>query len=359
MLTFSSAIADPNASLQPFTPEALLERLRGDQSLCDEVLRLRKVRNMDADAYRRLKARLPYFCCATFRDGVRRTAHFEAIASFVLDIDHFSSKPEELAQLRQRLLGADDRIALAFVSPGGDGLKLWFRLDAPCADTKRFSDFYKAFAQDFGERHGLTAYLDFRTADATRACFLSHDPEARMAPNAVPVRWEAYLPEVAQPALAALLAEAPPTAPQPSAAPPPNRSHEIRPDVYAEILRKLKTQARPDPLKRPVFVPAALDLVLEPIRQALSGQGIEVAATTPIQHGRQLSLTTGANRAELNLFYGQRGFSVVLVPKRGTHPALGELAKFVAEQAIFSTQAWEAGRSDTDAAPSSETPSAA
>ena len=91
----------------------------------------------------------------------------------------------------------------------------------------------------------------------------------------------------------------------------------------------------------------------------MRGQGIEVAATTPIQHGRQLSLTTGANRAELNLFYGQRGFSVVLVPKRGTHPALGELAKFVAEQAIFSTQAWEAGRSDTDAAPSSETPSAA
>ena len=110
-------------------------------------------------------------------------------------MDHYSAKAAELSELRARLVAADDRIFMAFVSPGGDGLKLVFRLDQPCMDPKQFSDFYKAFAHAFGERHGLSAYLDFRTADATRACFLSHDPEAYHDPIAEPVRWGAMLPE--------------------------------------------------------------------------------------------------------------------------------------------------------------------
>lgn len=372
MLYFAAAIADPNALLQPIDPPTLLERLRNDQTLRDDILRLRKVRLMDGDAYRRLKARLPYFCCADFREGVRRTAHFIAAGAFVIDVDHYSAQPSDLGALRARLLVADDRIVMAFISPGGDGLKLLFRLDRPCTDTKQFSDFYKSFAASFGEKHGLTPYIDFRTADATRACFLSHDPEAYCDPIAEPVCWQAWLPESVQPALTRLLAgeqthagTAPVSPGTPEAAtslpiasipeqmpPPPNKSHAIRPDVYAEILRKLKTQARPNPVQRPLFVPAALDLVLPVIREALSAQSIEVVSTTDIQYGKQLTLAHGVHQAALNLFYGKKGFSIVVVPKRNTHPELSELAQYVAEQAVYSHQEWaQSGEAQTDEIP--------
>ncbi|MCW5925071.1 MAG: hypothetical protein KIS77_22335 [Saprospiraceae bacterium] len=340
-------LLDTAAALQPATLESVFHRLRDDAALRDDTERLRRVKQLDASAYTRLKVRLPFFCCGQFDGGLRRTEHFEQIQAWVLDVDKLSGDATTLAEWKTQL-SADERVALLFRSPGGDGLKLVFRLDEPCTDTKTFTDAYKAFAFAFGEQYGLSKYIDFRTSDVTRVCFMAHDPLAYVNPLADHIGWRGLLPEQTQPAMAELLAEKTGAAAQP-AAEKPGRSHAIHPDTYADILRKLQTRARPNPLKRDVFVPEAIGLALPVVQAALEAQGIQVAEVRDIQFGKQLALKCGNDAAEINLYYGKRGFSVVQVPKRNTNESLCGLAVFVTEQAIFSRHEWY-GRAPQEAA---------
>lgn len=334
MLYFADNLLDSNTVLQPLSLEAVFHRVRDDAALREDIARLRRVRQIDVSAYARLKSRLPFFCGARFTGGIRRSAHFECIEWMILDMDHYDGSEADLAALRARLC-ADERVALLFRSPGGEGLKLVFRLSAPCTDTKRFSDAYKGFAFAFAEQYGLGRYMDLRTCDATRVCFLSSDPEAYINPMSDTVAWEAYLPEQAQPVFSAF---------EPAAAEvpveKPGRSHQIHPETYADILQKLQTKARPNPMKRDIHVPEALQAAMPSVVRALEAEGMQVSAQRDIQYGRQLSVAHGANKAGINVFYGKRGFSVVLVPRQGDHPELGALVVFLAEQAIFGRQAW-------------------
>ena len=351
MFHTAANLLDTATALQPATLEAIYHRVRDDAALRDDTVRLRRVKQLDASAFARLKTRLPYFCCGQFRGGVRRGEHFERIEAWVLDVDHYSGDETVLTELAVRLR-ADERIALLFRSPGGDGLKVVFRLQEPCTDTKQFTDAYKAFAFAFGERYGLGKYLDFRTSDVTRICFLAHDPHAHVNPLAEPINWRALLPEQTQPTLADLFAgaaKAPLSESDAEAvAEKPGKSHAIHPDTYTDILRKLQVRARPNPLKRDVFVPEALGLALPAVQAALEAQGIQVTEVRDIHFGKQLALTCGNDTAEINLYYGKRGFSVVQVPKRNTNESLGGLAAFVTEQAIFGRHEWH-GRAPQEA----------
>lgn len=351
MLYLGHNLLDVAAALQPATLESVFHRLRDDAALRDDTERLRRVKQLDAGAYSRLKVRLPFFCCGCFAGGLRRTEHFEQIEAWVLDVDKLSGDAATLADWQARL-SADERVALLFRSPGGDGLKLVFRLDQPCTDTKAFTDAYKAFAFAFGEQYGLSKHIDFRTSDVTRVCFLAHDPHAYINPMADPIAWRSLAPEQTQPALVELFGAEAATPAETVATEKPGRSHAIHPDTYADILRKLQTRARPNPLKRAVFVPEALERVVPAIEAALRAEGLTVAEVRDIQFGKQLRLECGNDAAEINLFYGKKGFSVVQVPKRQTHEALGQLAAFIAEQTIFSRHEWQGlGQAPADSAP--------
>ena len=345
MIYQGSSITDTNSRLQPVTLEAIHARITGDTGLRDDTERLRRVKQLDQAAYTRLKVRLPYLCGAECRDGVRRSDHFERINWFTLDVDHYSGSAVELRALSERLR-ADERVALMFVSPGGDGIKLLFRLDMPCTDTRQYSEAYKAFAFAFGQQYELGKYVDYRTSDATRVCFLSYDEAAYCNPSAVALDWYSYLPERVQPALALALSERQSASAEP--AEKPGRSHQIHPDTYSEILARLRAKARPNPVKREVYVPEALQAVMPAVQQAIEREGFVLEGVSDIQFGRQLSVTHGQFRAEINLFFGRKGFSVVHVPKRNTHPKLAEAAMFVVEQAIYSQLEWPQGQSLSD-----------
>jgi hypothetical protein len=350
MIYHATNLLDAAATLQPASLEALFHRLRDDADLREDTARLRRVRQLDQSAYTRLKTRMPFFCCGRFRQGIRRSEHFEQIEAWVLDVDHYSGDESAMIALAARLQ-ADDRVALLFRSPGGDGIKLLFRLNTPCTDTKQFSDAYKAFAFSFGEQYGLGKHIDFRTSDVTRVCFLAHDPFACMNPMAELVDWQAMLPEQTQPVLADLFGTRLAAQAQQGAEEPqkPGRSHAIHPDTYADILRKLQTKARPNPLTRQVFVPQAVALALPVVQAALETHGIAVAEVRDIQYGKQLALRCGVDTAACNLFYGKRGFSVVQVLRRNANEHLGQLVVHIAEQAIFSQSDWYGHTpSDTD-----------
>lgn len=344
MLFFGNDLTNPSTQLQPCSLEHLFHQIREDKQLEQEVAKLRRVLALDPSSYKRLKTRLPYFCGASFEGGNRKINHFLSIEWFLIDLDHLGRAPETMARLQEQLQ-QDERVALLFTSPSGGGLKLVFRLDQPCTDTKLFSDAYKGFAHALAEEYQLGEYLDGRTHDVTRVCFLAHDPKAYHNPLCDQLDWRQYLPIPTRALELEWEAAEKETLPI-----HPGKSHSIHPVTYSAILEKLQVKARSNPLRRPVQVPGVLEQMKPLMERALLEQGIELEASNPIQHGYQLEVKSGQHTACFNVFFGKKGFSVVLTTRKKDHPELGELVRFIAEQAIYQFQEWDLASAQPDEA---------
>lgn len=337
--------------MKTMTIEDLWQKIRNDPNLRAEINHLRKIKRLDSNAYGRMKVKLPFFCCSLFHDGIRNGKNFLEVSSFVVDIDKYSGEAEKLSALRERI-SMDDRVALCFVSPGGDGMKVVFALAETCRNLKQFSDFYKSFVNLWAQEMDLSRYVDFSTCDATRACFLSTDDTAYINPMAQPIAMEGYLPN-----LVVELAEGKETTAEvvdlgkpadgviglnckPQVAfkeqPIENCSHNIQPEVYAHILASLKSKSRPNPLQQVVKVPEPLVRLMPVLEQMLLKNDIHIIEVRDVQSAKQIQMQCADDFAEINIYYGKRGFSVVKTTKRGTHPGLCELCAHLAEQAICS-----------------------
>lgn len=135
----------------------------------------------DKDSYRRTKlALLPYVTPAGVFSYCKERCITLPSGLFVIDFDHLGS-PREAAAWRDRLF--DDTTLcpdLAFVSPGGDGVKLFvpYRL-APGETLKGAFDAGMHAAWQYVEwKYGLKA--DTANSDLSRACLLAYDRDARV-----------------------------------------------------------------------------------------------------------------------------------------------------------------------------------
>ncbi|MBX2929808.1 MAG: hypothetical protein KF852_18385 [Saprospiraceae bacterium] len=310
--------------------------------LADLCAQLRKVYAINRDSYNHLKKKLPFFCGSVFRDNHRKLEHFDEARFMVLDLDYCFRDTGQFAELKNRL-AADERVMLLFESPGGQGLKLVFALQTPLRSTKQFSDSYKAFAREFAALHGVEDFVDFRTADATRVCFLSADPDARYNPLCLEVDAAAYLSPYDAPAQELPTAPAPPP-PGPAAASAPAlvlepaRADGLDPSVYREILRKLNPGARPLRPPKDYIVPETLERVVEPVNRVLAEFDLKVREVLSINYGKKWVVEHGIAWGEVNLFYGKNGFSVVKSPKRGANPGLNDLLAELITQAVSKLQ---------------------
>ncbi len=100
---------------------------------------------------------------------------------FVIDIDHLDTAAEA-EEWRNRLF-ADSVLCpdLAFISPGGKGVKLFvpYRLNPAESIKQSFSNALHAAWDYIGWKYGLA--VDTANADMSRACFLAHDEGAKLA----------------------------------------------------------------------------------------------------------------------------------------------------------------------------------
>jgi hypothetical protein len=291
------------------------------QELSDLITRLRKVKSIDNKAYDVLKKKLPYFIGTEFTPQIRKIDYFKSITYFMIDIDHYSTCIDEVELLKKRLQ-IDNRIMLMFISPGGDGLKVLFCLNEPIRDSKTYSDFYKSFLHHFGSLHKIEKFLDYKTHDVTRVCFLSYDNLIYY--NLIPekINFKLFYEEL--PNLFELKENKIDE----------TTKNEIDPDIYKEILKKFNPN---NPLKRNknIYVPEILKEIIKPIEDCLKEYQIEIKNIDDIQYGKKIQLSHQQNFAEINIFYGKKGFSVVITTKKNSHPDLGALAKHLCEQAIY------------------------
>jgi len=317
-------ITSPTEQLKKTDLERLYHSLVNPKpDIAAKIRQLRIVSRISPDNYAAGKRLLPYFVCATFNPPFRRTENFAHTESFILDIDRLSSKQIDPATLKARI-SRDERVMLCFLSPSGDGLKILFRLKERCYDAGLYSIFYKAFAHDFSKAYRLDQVVDARTSDVTRACFISADAETFYNPFATPVDIKTYAdvdnPDMTLGQMHANNKSAPPSTPTPK-----RPSSDPDATIMARIKQQLKLKPARQEDPRTVCVPEQLNDIIDDLCRYITQTGLVVKEVKNIQYAKQIRVTMNQKQAEVNLFYGRRGFSVVKSTKSGTNAELNEV----------------------------------
>ena len=327
MLLFGTNIQSAADELKKVQEEYLYNSLRNPKpTIAATIQQLRIVYSMDAKAYAQLKRRLPYFVCGQFNPPFRRKENFAYTESFILDFDHLSSKQLSMKTIRDNIV-KDEQVMMCFTSPSEDGLKVMFRLKERCYDAGLYSIFYKAFAATFAMRHNLTQVTDSKTSDVARACFISIDPNAYFNPNSIPVDIKAYLDESNPDSLFKIKHE------QDEHDKVIKKSDDeqvsLPKDPDKDILTRIRQQLNPKaqlPIEQhPAYVPERLNEIIAELKLFIEETGLQVTEIINIQYAKKIRARLGQKEAEVNLFYGKRGFSVVISPRFGTNEELNEL----------------------------------
>lgn len=303
------------------------------------IRQLRLLRGIDEKQYGVAKRSLPYIVCGMFATGIRKSEDFSYTEYFIIDIDHISDKSMDIEQVHAKIV-ADERVAACFVSPGGDGLKVFFRFRERCYDKGLYSRFYKIFAQKFAQQNEIIQVVDMKTCDVTRACFLSHDPNVYFNPVSETIKLEDYVDTVDVYAQNSLLKEVENVI----ASMQNTQESEMKEEKSSpekEEMDKIRATLNPELAKKkdnrqPAYVPEILNDIIGGLKSHIEMKGILVKEIKDIQYGKKLTMALGLRLAEINIFYGKKGFSVVKTPKTGTDAELNDLMADIVNEYINS-----------------------
>lgn len=329
MFSVGSNVRNNSEPLKKVTPEYLFNALHSPKpEFLSRIRQLRIVRQINESQYVQLKQQLPYFVCASFNPPFRNTKNFAFTEYFIMDIDHICEKGLILDDLRRKI-ESDSRTMMCFLSPGEDGLKVMMKIKDRCYDAGVYSVFYKKFVYEFSLQYDLQQVLDIRTSDVTRACFMSVDSSAYYNPDAEPVDMAEIIDMEDS---SVLLRQKKEVEESMSAltdiADSSSNAVEIREpddDAMERIRGLLNMKTKKVSVERPVFVPAILDTIQGELNDYVSDIGFMISEIINIQYGKKIRAKLGLKMAEVNLFYGKRGFSVVVSPKTGTDGTLNIL----------------------------------
>ncbi|PWK16959.1 VirE-like protein [Arcicella aurantiaca] len=319
-LSLGFAITSASETLQRVTIEDVVALISGQKpsSLAQEVARLQKLRNIDKTAYRTLKTRLPYIVGGVFQQDCRRIENINAVNFIILDIDHLTDFDGSIPEA----IKADDTVLMAFISPSGEGIKVIFRLSEPLVSAQGFQIAYRDFAEKFGVKVGLTGFIDLKTSDVSRACFLSHDTNVYYNPSAVGITLN-IMSEIFEATGASHYTE------ENQIAVLEDKNVNIAKGVinetaYKAILREINPNT-PVRIEKDIFVPKEITELFTEIEKLCTQVGLELLEQKPIQYGVKIIAKQGYRKAEVNVFYGKKGYSVVVSPKTGIDDKLNQL----------------------------------
>lgn len=302
--------------------------------LVAKIRQLRIAYQIAPKQYNEQKRTLPYVVCGIFNPPYRNTENFGYTECFIVDIDHLSEKGLTVETVKARIRD-DQRILMAFTSPSEDGVKVMFRLRERCFDAGLYSLFYKEFLRRFSEQYQLEQVADKRTSDVTRACFLSFDSEAYFNKDCEPVDIGLYVRQSDPLAMFDLMAKQK----QEEKVIPKDDVKSSLPDPDKEIMDRIKQRLHPDSKtirKRPdAFVPEQLNMIIDDLAAYIQDTGLVVSEIIDIQYGKKIRVTMGMKHAEINLFFGKRGFSVVKSPRSGTNGELNDVTAQLIQSFIY------------------------
>ena len=231
------------------------------------------------------------------------------------------------------MIELDARVVMSFVSPGEDGLKVVFKLKERCYDSGVYSLFYKSFLMNFSNQYALQQVVDSRTSDVTRACFMSIDSHAYYNPEAEAIDMNAYI-ALDNPWVMLEEKRKQELVEKEDVALPDSEVKGGEPDreTMAKIRQMLNPKAKKE--KPEVYVPKELDDIEQGLKSRVEELNVCITEVINIQYGKKFRFSLGLKQAEINLFFGKRGFSIVQSPRSGTDVELNKLMADVVEDYV-------------------------
>lgn len=138
------------------------------------------VRGKDIVASKKAKKSLDYFTPAGIFSSRNNSSLLNYSGVIGIDIDGIKSE-DSIRQLCERL--RDDRyVMMFFVSPSGNGIKVFVKVDS---DESLHDQAFRQIAAYFNYEYDISEYgsLDMSVRDISRACFMSSDPDAYYSDN--------------------------------------------------------------------------------------------------------------------------------------------------------------------------------
>lgn len=81
-------------------------------------------------------------------------------------------------------------------------------------------------------------------------------------------------------------------------------------------------------------MPPQIDKAIPLLSEQLAEFNMQLLEATPISYGRKVKVACDKLWAELNVFYGKKGFTVVRTTKTGSNAELATLAAQIFEQIL-------------------------
>lgn len=335
MIMYGTNIQSADSVLTKIQESDLYQRItQPDADLAARVRQLRIAYQIAPKQYSEQKKTLPFVVCGIFNPPYRKTENFGYTDRFIVDIDHLGSKGFTISQLKARLR-TDDRILMAFSSPSEDGLKVMFRLRERCYDAGLYSIFYKEFLQRLSAQYQLEQVADKRTSDVTRACFLSVDSDAYFNNDCEPVDMGMYVQSDDPLAMFDKLSKQKKEEREMAGDAEKTSPNNPEKEIMERIKQCLNPSAKSVRKKTDAFVPDQLNSIMDYLVAYIEDTGLIVSEIIDIQYGKKIRISMGLKQAEINLFYGRRGFSVVKSPRSGTSADLNDITAQLIQTFIY------------------------
>lgn len=325
MLQAGQSITKTDDQLQKIELDYLFHKIKTPKpDVISKINQLRIVKSINKAQFTTLKKQLPYFVCGIFNPPIRKTENFGYIEYFVIDLDKFGENGYNIEETR-KTIEKDQHTVMTFISPSEDGLKIMFRLKDKCYDSGKYSLFYKCFIKSFSMQYNLNPLIDLRTSDVTRACFISFDPMIYYNENANVVDMAKFLDFNNMASISQIQSEF-------NKIESENYKDEVKSPIDPDkvTMDLIRTRLNPKSAllreKKEVFVPVILNDIMPELQTYVLTIGISLTEIRNIQYGKKLHFILGNKHAEINIFFGKKGFSIVQSPKSGTSAELNELA---------------------------------
>jgi hypothetical protein len=342
MISVGKNVRQVNDQLIQISIERMYNGLINPKSdLAKQLSFLRALQGIDLAQYKVQKLTLPYVVCAQFHPSIRKKENFLQTHYFILDLDHLHQFNKTVEGLKEEL-SKDEYIMLLFASPSNDGLKVIFQLETPIVDSMYYTVFYKIFAGQFAKKYGLEGVIDLKTNDVSRCCFMSFDSTAYYNPKASFVNAGDFTQDEDCNALDSLFKEIKEAEKKHKEAfetfeirGTVDARKELQQDVLNEIKKRINPSLRIAAIGKLHFQPEEIEEVLKKLQLFLEDNTISIISALPISYGKQIRLKAGVYWAEINLFYGKKGYSVVKTTKTGSSTVLADLCHTLICQFLY------------------------
>lgn len=337
MLMYGPKVTDNKTALKKIEVRQMVDIIRNPKNeVAKHINVLRSVMLINPDAYNRSKRALPYIVPSIFSPPFRRGENFAYSQHLILDLDKVSDAQMDINQIKEQLK-KDSRVEVMFISPSGNGLKIFFRLEEKLFDANQYSIFYKNFAHKFGTAYNLLQIIDMQTNDVTRACFLSHDPQIYYNANAEALHISDYVDfdnilqathgvkQIDKDFKEQTIIT--------------KKKDNLDSDTFVQIKQKLNPNYRPrGPKKRIITVPDQLLEIEKIIREYLSKEleDVEIENVKDINYGKQFLFKYELHYAEFNIFFGKKGITILKTNKKINNPNFQEVMYKLLNQILLS-----------------------